>query len=77
VSGESFDLIAEKDGLRYCVEIKGTGHEGVMGRCVVPMHELKALYSHYLLKETERALLIFVNSYDDYFIFQMIDGFMI
>lgn len=77
VSGESFDFSAEKEGIRYCVEVKGTSQLGVMGRYIVPSHELKDLYMHYLLKDKEKALLIFVDDYDNYCIFEMIDGFMV
>jgi len=75
--GEHFDLVAEKEGLRYCIEVKGTSLSGVTGRYTVPWHELKALYAHFLLKDKERALLMFVDSLGNYCIFQMIDGFMI
>jgi len=77
VSGESFDLTAEKEGVKYCIEVKGTGQSGVMGRYIVPWHELKNLCQHYLLKDRERALLVFVDDYDNYCIFQMIDGLML
>lgn len=77
VSDESFDFSAEKEGKRYCVEVKGTSRLGVMGRYTIPSHELKDLYMHYLLKDTEKALLIFVDDYDNYCIFEMIDGFMV
>ena len=75
-SEESFDLTAENEGIKYCIEVKGTGQIGVMGRYIVPSHELKALYMHYLLKDRERALLMFVDDYNNYCIFQMVDGFM-
>lgn len=77
VSEESFDFTAEKEGITYCIEVKGTGQVGVMGRYTVPSHELKALYMHYLLKNTQKALLMFVDDYDNYCIFQMVDSFMI
>ena len=77
VSRESFDLTAEKESIKYCIEVKGTGREGQMGRYIVPKHELKALYMHYLPKGTEKALLMFVDDYDNYCIFEMVDGFMI
>lgn len=76
VSGESFDLTAEKEGVKYCIEVKGTGHEGQMGRYIVPQHELKALYAHYRLKDKEKALLMFVDDYENYCMFEMVDGFM-
>ena len=77
VSEESFDFTAEKEGITYCIEVKGTGQVGVMGRYTVPSHELKALYMHYLLKNTQKAFLMFVDDYDNYCIFQMVDSFMI
>jgi len=77
VSGEPFDFTAEKESVKYCIEVKGTGQSGVMGRYIVPSHELKALYTHYLLKDTEKALLIFVDDFDNYCIFEMVDGFMV
>lgn len=77
VSGESFDLTAEKENIRYYVEVKGTGQQGVMGRYVVPQHELKALYMHYLLKDKEKAVLIFVDDFDNYCMFEMVDGFIV
>jgi Holliday junction resolvase len=76
VSGESFDLMAEKEGIRYCVEVKGTGQRGVMGRYVVPQHELRALYAHYR-KDKEKTLLMFVDDYENYCMFEMVDGFII
>jgi hypothetical protein len=41
VSGESFDLAAEKETIRYCIEVKGTGLEEPMGRYIIPKQELK------------------------------------
>ena len=76
-SSEHFDFIAEKEGTRYCIEVKGTSQSGVMGRYIVPWHELKDLYLHSLLKDKEKALLVFVDDYDNYCIFQMIDGSML
>lgn len=76
-SEESFDLRARKEDRTYCIEVKGTGQVGVMGRYSVPWHELKALYLCYLLKETKKALLMFVDDYDNYCIFQIVDGFMV
>lgn len=76
-SGESFDLTAEKEGIKYRIEVKGTSQRGVMGRYTVPWHELKDLYLHYLLKDKEKALLMFVDDYDNYCIYQMVDGFML
>jgi len=76
-SEESFDFTAEKEGITYCIEVKGTGQSGVLGRYTVPSHELKALYMHYLLKDTEKALLMFVYDYYNYCIFQMVDVCMI
>lgn len=77
VSGESFDFTAEKEGIKYYVEVKETSQLGAMGRYIVPSHQLKDLYMHYLLKDREKALLIFVDDYDNYCIFEMIDGFMV
>ena len=74
VSDESFDFIAERENIKYCIEVKGTSQSGVMGRFVVPSHELKDLFMHYLSKDKEKSLLMFVEDYENYCIFEMSDG---
>lgn len=74
--GKPYDFRAEKDGFRFTIEIKGTEQSGVMGRLVVPWHELKPLYKRYLMKKNEKALLMFVNMSYEYAIFEMLDAFI-
>ncbi len=72
---KSFDYEARKDDVIYAIEIKGTGQSGIMGRLIVPWHELRDLYLHFLTKDHEqKALLIFVNDIGDFAIFEMIEA---
>jgi hypothetical protein len=71
----SFDYEAKKGNIDYAIEIKGTGKFGVLGRCIIPWNELRDLHLYVSGQDDNRkALLIFVNSIEDFAIFEMTES---
>jgi len=69
--GKPFDLEAEKDQIKYAIEVKGSNIS-----FTTSWSQLKRMYlDHFLLKD-QRALLMFVTEEGYYCIFQMSDAFM-
>lgn len=70
--GKPFDLEAEKDGIKYAIEVKGGNIS-----FTTSWSQLRRMYfDHFLLKD-HRALLMFVTEDSYYCIFQMSDAFML
>ena len=67
--GKPYDIEAEKDGLKYAIEVKGSNIS-----FTTSWSQVRQMYrDHFLLKD-HRVLLMFVTEDGNYCIFQMIDA---
>lgn len=70
----SFDYEAKKSDTHYAIEIKGTGQSGIMARCSIPWNQLRDLYLYVSAQSNRKALLVLVNSIEDFAVFEMTDS---
>jgi hypothetical protein len=70
----SFDYEAKKGDIHYAIEIKGTAQFGVMARSIIPWKELRDLHLYVLAQKNRKALLMLVNTIEDFAIFELIDS---
>jgi len=72
VLGKPYDIEAEKDGLKYAIEVKGSDIS-----FTTSWSQVKQMYfDHFLLKD-HRVLLMFVTEEGYYCIFQMTDAVIV
>ena len=67
--GKPFDLEAEKDGIKYAIEVKGSNIS-----FTTSWSQLRCMYFDYFLLKNHRSLLMFVTEEGYYCIFQMTDA---
>lgn len=68
--GKPYDIEAEKDGLKYAIEVKGSSIS-----FTTRWSQVRQMYfSHFLRGEDRRVLLMFVTEEGYYCIFQMTDA---
>ena len=66
--GKPFDLEAEKNGIKYAIEVKCSDIS-----YTTSWHQVRSMYFDYFLLKNH-ALLMFVTNKGDYCIFQMTDA---
>jgi predicted RecB family endonuclease len=72
ILGKPYDIEAEKDGLKYAIEVKGSNIS-----FTTSWSQVRQMYfDHFLLKD-HRVLLMFVTEESCYCIFQMTDAMIV
>jgi len=70
--GKPYDIEAEKNGVKYAIEVKGSDIS-----FTTSWHQLRQMYSRHFHLKDHRILLIFVTEESWYCIFEMTDALMI
>ena len=70
--GKPYDIEAEKDGLTYAIEVKGSNIS-----FTTSWSQVKQMYLNHFLLEDHRVLLMFVTEESYYCIFQMTDAVIV
>jgi len=70
----SFDYEAKNGDIQYAIEIKGTSLFGVTARCSIPWNELCDLHRYVSDQNKQKALLMLVNSIEDFAVFELTDS---
>ena len=67
--GKPYDIEAEKDGLKYAIEVKGSNIS-----FTTSWSQVRRMYLDHFLRKDHRVLLMFVTEEGYYCIFQMTDA---
>lgn len=70
--GKPYDIDAEKDGLKYAIEVKGSNIS-----FTTSWSQVRQMYLDHFLLEDHRVLLMFVTEEGYYCIFQMTDAVIV